>query len=284
MAKTQRTVELNSIRPNTTFLVRGKLAYSRLVNKIEGQALQDDIRSRRQRGIHPIDKPYTTATINDAVVVVKDPNNLAPQEIYAQESFYASRAEGASGYSYSAVNKGNQTPWIGEEVSPGNIVQVYPDGELANGLEVTLVLRVFGTKTVNNGLSLDGVIVHEPIRTFASNRTQEILGDHGYTFTATEAPKPVKEDSYEDDPNMVMHDNPQDPRIAQPQYVQPQAQPQQAQPMQPPVHQSAPVQTQGQMPPNPLGQAQSAPQQAQGQQQPDPNQSGGIRYSPEDRY
>lgn len=186
------TISLNQLTPNTTVLVRGKLAYSRLVRQIDGEELQKDMLRRQQKGWIPIDKPYTTATINDAQLICAN-NQKSPAEIYVEEHFYQSRAQRASGWSYTANNKGKSLPYICE-MKGQNAVQVIPEGELANGLDVTLVLRVYKGKP-NNGLSLDGVIVNEPIRYF-SGAAGAGLAELGITFVpvaeAPAAPTPAK--------------------------------------------------------------------------------------------
>ena len=191
----QYSVSLNQLTPNTTFLVRGKLAYSRLARQIDGEELQKDQMRRQQKGWIPIEKPYTTATINNAQVVYAsgNPQQKTPAEIYAEEHFYQSRSNQATGWSFTANNKGKNLPWVAE-MNGNQAVQVIPEGELANGLDITLVMRVFKGKP-NNGLSLDGVIVNEPIRYF-NGAAGAGLADMGITFvpaaTQPAAPAPAQ--------------------------------------------------------------------------------------------
>lgn len=180
-----RTITTNQLTPGRIFLVRGKVGFSRLTSRIEGEELQQDIQRRRSKGWLPIEKPYTTITINQAEVIVKDRNNIQPEEQYAIESLYTSSSQrGQGGYSYTANNKGTRAlPYIavtraGEQ---GVVDQIQPEGELANGLDVTLVMRVFKGKP-NMGVSLDGVIVNEPIRYFDNTRAGDGLDGFGITF------------------------------------------------------------------------------------------------------
>lgn len=180
------TVNLNQLAPNATVLVRGKLAYSRLAKQIDGEELQKDMQRRQQKGWIPIEKPYTTATINNAQVIYANPQQKTPVEIYVEEHFYQSRSQHAQGWSYTANNKGKNLPYICE-MKGNNAMQVIPEGELANGLDVTLVLRVFKGKP-NNGLSLDGVIVNEPIRYYNGGNAGAGLANLGITFVPAAAP------------------------------------------------------------------------------------------------
>lgn len=180
-----RTITTNQLTPGRIFLVRGKVGFSRLTSRIEGEELQQDIQRRRSKGWLPIEKPYTTITINQAEVIVKDSNNIQPEEQYAIESLYTSSSQrGQGGYSYTANNKGTRAlPYIAvtRAGSQGVVDQIQPEGELANGLDVTLVMRVFKGKP-NIGVSLDGVIVNEPIRYFDNTRAGAGLDGFGITF------------------------------------------------------------------------------------------------------
>ena len=180
-----RTITTNQLTPGRIFLVRGKVGFSRLTSRIEGEELQQDIQRRRSKGWLPIEKPYTTITINRAEVIVKDRNNIQPEEQYAIESLYTSSSQrGQGGYSYTANNKGTRAlPYIAvtRAGAQGVVDQIQPEGELANGLDVTLVMRVFKGKP-NMGVSLDGVIVNEPIRYFDNARAGDGLDGFGITF------------------------------------------------------------------------------------------------------
>lgn len=180
-----RTITTNQLTPGRIFLVRGKVGFSRLTSRIEGEELQQDIQRRRSKGWLPIEKPYTTITINQAEVIVKDRNSIQPEEQYAIESLYTSSSQrGQGGYSYTANNKGTRAlPYIAvtRAGAQGVVDQIQPEGELANGLDVTLVMRVFKGKP-NMGVSLDGVIVNEPIRYFDNTRAGDGLDGFGITF------------------------------------------------------------------------------------------------------
>ena len=174
-----RTVNTNQLTPQKTMMIRGKLTYSRLTRQVDGEELQKDMQRRASRRMNPIDKPYTTATICNAQVLYMDPNNKTPEEIYAEESLYQSQTQGSTGWCFSGVNKGKTLPYIA--IKDGNTArQIAPEGELAAGLDVTLVLRVFHTQ-MNNGVTLDGVIVNEPIRYYGGG-VGAGLNEHGITF------------------------------------------------------------------------------------------------------
>lgn len=184
-----RTVTTNQLTPGTLIAVRGKLSYSRLTSRIEGEELRKDMARRQQKGWIPIDKPYTTATIEQAEVICKNAQNRTPEEVYALESLYTSPTKPQVGYQYTANNKGTfSLPYIAQRdmANPNLVKQVLPEGELASGLDVTLILRVFKGKP-NNGVTLDGVIVNEPIRYYDSARAGAGLDQLGISFEALPA-------------------------------------------------------------------------------------------------
>lgn len=171
----------NAIEPNTIVLVRGKLAYSRLTRQIDGQELINDQQRRQQRGFIPINRPYTTATVNGAMIVPSNPNGQkTTAETIVEQGFYASKNANvqAQGYSFTAYNKGRNLPWIAQ-MQGDKAIQIVPEGELASGLDVTLVTRIFRGKP-NNGLTVEGVIVNEPIRYYSGSTAG--LASLGITF------------------------------------------------------------------------------------------------------
>lgn len=186
-----RTISTQSLTPGELFCVRGKLTYGRLAKQVDGEALEKDKQRRAARGMRPIERPYTSATITDAYVPLKDKNNPTLEERYAQESLYTSHANGSHGFNFSAVNRGNRLPWIGvrDPQDPFKVEQIVLPNELASGLDVTLVMRVFQGKP-NKGVTLDGVVLNEPPRYFASADPTASLNALGITFVpaATEAP------------------------------------------------------------------------------------------------
>lgn len=189
-----RTISTQSLTPGELFCVRGKLTYGRLAKQVDGEELEKDKQRRAARGMRPIERPYTSATITDAYVPVKDKNNPTLEERYAQESLYTSHANGSHGFNFSAVNRGNRLPWIGvrDAQDPMKIEQLVLPNELASGLDVTLVMRVFQGKP-NKGVTLDGVILNEPPRYFASADPTASLSALGITFIPAETTAPAAE-------------------------------------------------------------------------------------------
>ena len=177
-----RTVQNSQLTPNTAFYITGELGYARITSQIAGDELRKSDERRVAHGWIPIGKPYTTATVNNAKVLMNDPNNPSLAETYAQESLYTSQNSNG-GYSYSCNNKGKFLPWVGVRNPDGSVEQIVPEGELASGLKVTLCMRIFAVRgRANKGVTLDGIIVNEPIRYYSNNQAGTMLANYGITF------------------------------------------------------------------------------------------------------
>lgn len=163
-----RTVSANQLADNTTFLIRGRVLYSRIRSQVAGEELARQNQRAMQQGRQPRNRPYTTLSICQAEVIRANPNApmMNPEEIFATESLYTSTTQPNNGLCYSADNTGNYLPRLC--VQEGNMVtELSADeihGELDNGLLVTMVMRIYNSGKPNKGITLDTIIVNEPIR------------------------------------------------------------------------------------------------------------------------
>lgn len=192
-------IDKNALRINATMMVRGVITYSRIKELISGEALKADIQEQTRRGRRfPTTDPYCKISICNAQVVYKNPNaaqdpNLKTlEEKWAEGEMYVSaqHADRYPGMNFT-IERRKVLPWVAS-MREGNVVEQFtPEAELANGLDVTLVLRVFrGRSAQNNSVSLDGVICNEPVRYFQ----QVNLGEYGLTFR----PEPAADSSHEE--------------------------------------------------------------------------------------
>lgn len=182
-----KTINTNQLTPGKLILVRGFLDYCHITKPIAGEELRKANERNKAHGWNTKDKPYTKATIRNASVVMTDPSNPTLEEQFAVEHLYKSVQTPEKQFCYNAENSGNNLPWVGVlRTGTTNVVdQIKPEGELAAGLDVTLVLRVYKPKNqINNGVSLDGVIVNEPVRYYENNTLNVGLNELGITFNA----------------------------------------------------------------------------------------------------
>lgn len=196
MANKQYTVGLNDLTPKSLICVRGRLTYSRLAKHIDGEELERDNARRKASNGNPINRPYTTATICDARVLFvnpqaeQNPTLRTREETYALEHMYQSMNNKNSGWNYNAVNKSRNLPRVFEyNRESGKYDPVSLTGELDNGLDVTLVMRVFKGQNGNNGISLDQVCINEPVRYYSGGID---LSAYGIITSESVAPAPTE--------------------------------------------------------------------------------------------
>lgn len=193
-----RSINTNQLTAGKTFMVRGNITYCRIASQIAGDELAKSDARIQQKGWNPVGRPHTTVTICNARVECVNPNQPSLEEQYGMESMFTSQSEIArdngGGYCFQGMNKGKFLPFVGvrRQNEPNTVDEIVPENELATGLDVTLVMRVFQGKP-NKGVSLDGVIVNEPLRYRTNNATASALADLGITFNpAPNKPVPVE--------------------------------------------------------------------------------------------
>lgn len=180
-----KTIDNHQLTPDAIYMVNGQVGFSRITRHTTDKERE----AANQRRKHPIDKNYTTITLYNASVVARDPANPTVEERYAAECLYRSSSEDYPGNNFSAMNKSRNLPRIGVKDplpgNPNNYKEIIPAGELAKGLSVTLIMRVFKGQG-NNGVSLDRILVNEPIRYYGNSddTVNENLAGFGITFQA----------------------------------------------------------------------------------------------------
>lgn len=160
------TININSVPDNAQVYVQGVVDYSHITSIIDGAELQQDNERKLKNGMRPVDKPHTRMTISKAAVVPRDFNNPTLAEQYISEKLYRSKAHPEKDFCYTCYNKSKTLPevYCRDNAASTDLEQVLPEGEIAPGVKVTLLLRIFPTKQ-NKGVSLDAVIVDEkPVR------------------------------------------------------------------------------------------------------------------------
>lgn len=297
-------IKAYQLNEGQTVVVRGKLEYSRLMSLISGEELARSIAQQRQNGVtYPTTKEHTRVVLRDVQVVNADQNNPTLEEQYVQQKCYNSKKNPEKGLMFSLDNKSPFLPPIWVPTNPQNLSEGYtqlsdPEGELDNGLDVSLVLETFKAgANANLGLGLASVVVNEAPRYYSNNRVdRDKLAAMGIVFnsnpvTPTYNLAPVEQNATEQSaPAYTNEQGLPAPGIGQ--GGQQQAQPQQA-PQQPTQNQGqqsnayafpqagqpqqnqpqAPAQNQGQAQSNPYAFPQAAQSQPQQNQQAPQNQS-----------
>jgi hypothetical protein len=176
-------VNATQLTPNTTVHIKGKLTYSRLAKLVEGEDLARVDQQRIANGMQPIGRAHTSVNLSEAEVQFADPANPTKEEIFVQERRFISAKHPEHGQSYSMDNKSMNLPIVAVQNAAGEAEQLILEGDLAAGLEVTLVLRVYKPKGFPNcGLSLDLVLLHEKPRYYNAGVNTGELAARGIIF------------------------------------------------------------------------------------------------------
>ena len=184
---TNYSVSATQLTEGASVFLRGKLAFARLTRVIEGRELEASDQRKVQNGMNPVGKPHTTATITEAKVQFADPATPTLEERFVAERCYASKKNPDSGANYSIDSRGTSLPSIAipSDKGDGTYDQDTSGQELAQGLDVTLVLRVYKPKNFSNrGLALDQVIVHEKPRYYNLGVDKDELRARGIVLNA----------------------------------------------------------------------------------------------------
>lgn len=184
---TTYSVSATQLTEGNSIFIRGKLAFARLTRVIEGRELEASDQRKVQNGMNPVGKPHTTATITEAKVQFADPANPTLEERFVAERCYTSRKNPDSGANYSIDSRGTSLPSIAipSDTGDGTYDPDTSGQELAQGLDVTLVLRVYKPKNFSNrGLALDQVIVHEKPRYYNLGVDKDELRARGIVLNA----------------------------------------------------------------------------------------------------
>lgn len=165
----------SSLTEGRTIVVRGRVQYSHVMSMIEGEALQRSIQQQRNNGSKfPTDKPHTRIVVENAQVIPADQNNLTLEEQYVQNRFYTSK-KNPGVTCFAMDNKSPFLPpvWVPQnanDLSEGYVQLTEPEGELDNGLDVSLILETFRSgDNPNRGVGLNSIVVHEAVRYYSNS-------------------------------------------------------------------------------------------------------------------
>ncbi|MFE7118671.1 hypothetical protein ACFU99_24960 [Streptomyces sp. NPDC057654] len=186
-------VSADQLTEGKNVFIRGKLSFAKLTRLIEGAELVASDERKTRNGMNAVGKPHTTATIIHAEVQFADPNNPTVEEQYVLERRYDSSKRPETGPNYSIDSKGSTLPviLIPSPKGDGTFDQDESGRELAQGLDVTLVLRTYKPKQYKSrGLAIEQVIVHDKVRYYNPGVDQTELAARGIVLNGT--PRPVQ--------------------------------------------------------------------------------------------
>lgn len=184
-------ISATQIRENEVVLVKGELTFSRLAQLVEGEALARTDAQRVQNGMQPIGRPHTSVSLANAEVILKDAANPTIEEQFVTERRFTSKKHPEHGLCYSIDNKSTRLPVVAKLNEAGQAEQVQLAGELAAGVPVILVLRVYKPRNyANKGLSLDQVIIQDTeVKYYSGGAASDALAAAGITFATPIVPQ-----------------------------------------------------------------------------------------------
>lgn len=171
-------IEVKNLTPNTVFVVRGKVSYSRIASFIEGKELEEAAKRDVAYNRKPSQKPYVKMSLYDAQVICKDPAQPTLEERYAIQSLYISNKAPELKNQFEKRSGGKFLPRVYQlDPTTGQYNQIENKKELGKSLDVSLVCRVYKAG-FNTGISLDAVLVNEPVRYYEA-QANKVLTDLG---------------------------------------------------------------------------------------------------------
>lgn len=207
------TINNSQLKAGTKIYVEGEVNFSRIANIIQDTELAKDIERKRRLGMNPIEKPYTTITINNAKIRPVNPSGLSIEEQFIQEKFYQSKSN-PGGMNYTINNKSPYLPAVAQfDPQTNTAPQINLEGnELAVGLKVILELIVYQPKSfTNKGIGLNSVMLMEPARFYggASGADFSALGIQYKPLPSDEARKAMTPSEHKatNVPTMDSNDN-----------------------------------------------------------------------------
>lgn len=174
-----------NLTPGRQIYIRGKIRYSRITRLIQGEELTRSDARRVQNGMSAVGKPHLSISLTEPAVQYEDPKQPTYEDNFVNERFFTSKKNPELGPQYSIDPKGTDLPIIAISDDNGGYTQDTSGRELAQGLDVTILLRVYKPKSHPKcGLALEMVIVNEPVRYYSAGGPDlSSLAARGITFS-----------------------------------------------------------------------------------------------------
>lgn len=176
---TQNKIRFNDVPPRLTALVKGTVAYSHIRSLISGEALAKKIAEAKARSnrAKPKEVPHFSITLSNPSILVQDPTAPNMLEVAISQRFYTTK----NGVHSVGFDIAGQYCWPIAVKDPitGQYNEIEPEGELAQGLEVILVMNSY-SNSHGNGVGVNKVLVPGEIRYYRSNGINDYLTQLGF--------------------------------------------------------------------------------------------------------
>lgn len=176
---TRPKIRFNQVPPKLNALVKGTVTYSHIRSLISGEALAKKIAEAKARNPHaqPKTDPHFTIALSNPTILVQDPKNLNMLEVAVSDKIYKTKS-GTTAINLDIVGQYCWPVAVKDPVT-GQYNEIEPEGELAQGLEVILVMYSYIGKN-GSGVSVSKVLVPGEIRYYKSNGINDYLAQLGF--------------------------------------------------------------------------------------------------------
>ena len=176
---TQNKIRFNDVPPRLTALVKGTVAYSHIRSLISGEALAKKIAEAkaRSKNAKPKEVPHFSITLSNPSILVQDPKAPNMLEVAISQRFYTTK----NGVHSVGFDIAGQYCWPIAVKDPvtGQYNEIEPEGELAQGLEIILVMNSYSSSH-GNGVGVNKVLVPGEIKYYRSNGINDYLTQLGF--------------------------------------------------------------------------------------------------------
>lgn len=176
---TRPKIRFNQVPPKLNALVKGTVTYSHIRSLISGDALAKKIADVKARSPHaqPKTDPHFSIALSNPTILVQDPKNLNMLEVAVSDKIYKTKS-GTTAISLDIIGQYCWPVAVKDPVT-GQYNEIEPEGELAQGLEVILVMYSYVGKN-GSGVSVSKILVPGEIRYYRSNGINDYLAQLGF--------------------------------------------------------------------------------------------------------
>lgn len=176
---TRPKIRFNQVPPKLNALLKGTVTYSHIRSLISGEALAKKIADAKTRNpnAQPKTDPHFSIALSNPTILVKDPENPNMLEVAVSDRIYKTK-NGTTAINLDIVGQYCWPVAVKDPVT-GQYNEIEPEGELAQGLEVILVMYSYIGKN-GRGVSVSKVLVLGEIRYYRSNGINDYLAQLGF--------------------------------------------------------------------------------------------------------
>lgn len=176
---TRPKIRFNQVPPKLNALLKGTVTYSHIRSLIAGEALAKKIADAKSRNPNakPKTDPHFAIALSNPTLLVQNPENLNMLEVAVSDRIYKTKS-GTTAINLDIVGQYCWPVAVKDPVT-GQYDEIEPEGELAQGLEVILVMYSYVGKN-GNGVSVSKVLVLGEIKYYRSNGINDYLAQLGF--------------------------------------------------------------------------------------------------------